>query len=89
MNYLKNNKYEYVIFDIFETREDDMTVLKATKNYELTLITCNNSNKKRVIVSGGNPVVSKTFRVLRFIIIVSKGRKFNFLKLSFIDQDQT
>ncbi len=47
---LKNNKYEYVIFDIFETREDDMTVLKATKNYELTLITCNNSNKKRVIV---------------------------------------
>lgn len=47
------------------------------------------SNKKRVIVSGGNPVVSKTFRVLRFIIIVSKGRKFNFLKLSFIDQDQT
>lgn len=47
---LNEKKYEYTIFDIFETNEDDISVLKATKKYELTLITCNNSNKKRIIV---------------------------------------
>lgn len=47
---LKGKKYEYIIFDIFETKEDDMSVLKSSKTYELTLITCNNSNKKRIIV---------------------------------------
>ena len=47
---LNGKKYEYTVFDIFETNEDDVSVLKATKKYELTLITCNNSNKKRIIV---------------------------------------
>ncbi len=47
---LNGKKYEYTVFDIFETNEDDISVLKATKKYELTLITCNNSNKKRIIV---------------------------------------
>lgn len=47
---LSGRKYEYIVFDIFETNEDDISVLKATKKYELTLVTCNNSNKKRIIV---------------------------------------
>lgn len=47
---LQGEKYEYIVFDIFETDENDTSVLENTNNYELTLVTCNNSNKKRVIV---------------------------------------
>ena len=47
---LQGEKYEYIVFDIFETDENDTSVLENTKNYELTLVTCNNSNKKRVTV---------------------------------------
>lgn len=47
---LSGKKYEYIVFDIFETDENDTSVLKKTKRYELTLVTCNNSNNKRIIV---------------------------------------
>ncbi len=47
---LNGEEFEYIVFDIFETDDDDMSVLKANKNYELTLLTCNNSNKKRIII---------------------------------------
>lgn len=47
---LKDEVFEYIVFDIFETNDDDMSILKSTKNFELTLLTCNNSNKKRIIV---------------------------------------
>ncbi len=47
---LQGKEYEYIVFDIFETDENDTSVLRNTKNYELTLVTCNNANKKRVIV---------------------------------------
>ena len=47
---LNEKKYVYTIFNIFETREDDMTVLNKSNDYELTLVTCNNKNKKRIIV---------------------------------------
>ena len=47
---LENNEFEYIVYDIFETNESDTSVLKANKNYELTLLTCNNANKKRIIV---------------------------------------
>lgn len=47
---INGKRYEYIIFDIFETHENDNTVLKSNKKYELTLVTCNNSNKKRIIV---------------------------------------
>ncbi len=46
----KNIEYEYIIYDIFEIKEDDFSILKASKNYELTLLTCNNSNNKRIII---------------------------------------
>lgn len=45
-----NKEYNYTIYDIFETEEDDTSILKNNKYYELTLVTCNNINKKRIIV---------------------------------------
>lgn len=47
-----NKKYVYYIYDTFETTSDDMEVLmpRFLTSKELTLITCNNSNKKRFIV---------------------------------------
>ena len=47
---LKGNKYVYKIFSIYEIDESDMSILLNTSEYELTLLTCNNSNKKRIIV---------------------------------------
>lgn len=47
---LNGEEFEYIVFDIFETNDDDFSILKSTKNFELTLLTCNNSNKKRIIV---------------------------------------
>lgn len=47
---LTGKEFSYMVYDIFETEEDDLSILKAKKNYELTLLTCNNSNKKRIII---------------------------------------
>lgn len=47
---LEGQEFEYIVFDKFETTDDDLSILKGSKNYELTLLTCNNSNKKRIIV---------------------------------------
>lgn len=48
---LNENEYTYIVFDIFETDENDInSVIKKKKEFELTLLTCNNSNKKRIIV---------------------------------------
>lgn len=47
-----NLKYTYTVYEKYETDEDDLDCLKAKflNSRELTLITCNNSNKKRFIV---------------------------------------
>lgn len=47
-----NKKYTYSVYSCFETSSDDLDVLntKFINSKELTLITCNNSNKKRFIV---------------------------------------
>lgn len=47
---LNGKEYEYIVYDNFEIDENDFSILKPNKNYELTLLTCNNSNKKRIIV---------------------------------------
>ena len=47
---LEGNEYNYIVYDNFEISEDDFSILKQKKKYELTLLTCNNSNKKRVII---------------------------------------
>lgn len=47
-----NEKYIYSVYDTFETSSNDLSVLnsKFIASKELTLVTCNNSNKKRFIV---------------------------------------
>ncbi len=47
---LNGNNYSYIVYEIFETKDDDFSILKSSKNYELTLLTCNNSNKNRIII---------------------------------------
>ena len=47
---LENKEYLYTVFNIYETNENDLSCLKNSKQYELTLITCNNANKKRLVV---------------------------------------
>lgn len=47
---LDGNEFEYIVYDNFEIDENDFSILKQNKKYELTLLTCNNSNKKRVII---------------------------------------
>jgi len=50
MTDLESREYIYTVFDIYETNENDLSCLENSKEYELTLITCNNSNKKRIII---------------------------------------
>lgn len=46
-----NITYTYIVFDIYEVEENDISpIYNTTYKYELTLITCNNKNDKRLIV---------------------------------------
>lgn len=47
---LEGKSYIYKVYDMYETEPDDLSCLKNEKKYELTLVTCNNSNKKRRII---------------------------------------
>lgn len=48
---LDKKEYLYEIFDIYETEESDVEgVINKKRAYELTLLTCNNSNGKRLII---------------------------------------
>ncbi|MBR3255309.1 MAG: sortase [Clostridia bacterium] len=49
---LNANTYIYNVYEIFEVTEDELfTYVDSYKNeYELTLVTCNNINNKRIIV---------------------------------------
>lgn len=48
---LNDNEYVYIVFDEFETEETNVeSVIRKKKAYELTLLTCNNANKKRVVI---------------------------------------
>lgn len=48
---LDKKEYVYEIFDIYETEENNVdSVIKKKRAYELTLLTCNNSNGKRLII---------------------------------------
>ena len=53
--YLYDNnmkKYKYIVYDIFEVNENDWSsvINNIEKNSKLTLMTCNNQNKRRLIV---------------------------------------
>ena len=45
-------KFEYIVYKTYETESDDLTTLANSfiNQKELTLVTCNNTNKKRFIV---------------------------------------
>lgn len=47
-----NKKFSYFIFDIYEVKYDDMSPIYSydKKSRQLTLITCNNINNKRIII---------------------------------------
>ena len=49
---LLNNTIQYEIYDIFSTHPDDVSILKTTNNEirEVTLITCTNGRKERLII---------------------------------------
>lgn len=47
---LDGKEFNFIVYDCFEIEENDFSILKADKKYELTLLTCNNSNRKRVII---------------------------------------
>lgn len=52
---LGGQNYKYVVYEQYEVKADDFECLKANKGYELTLITCNNTNgKRRVIKASGS-----------------------------------
>ena len=48
---LNEKEYVYIVFDIFETEDTNVeSVIHKKKAHELTLLTCNNSNQKRIII---------------------------------------
>lgn len=48
---LNKNKLEYVVYDKYTTKENDLDCTKETTKIEITLITCNkNNNNKRVVI---------------------------------------
>lgn len=51
---IDGEKIEYKIYDIYEVLESDLSPLKDNNFSEITLITCNNFNKKRYIIKGKN-----------------------------------
>lgn len=52
MTDLKNNKLEYQIFDIYSINPDDVSCVQSVESgiREITLITCTNGHKNRLIV---------------------------------------
>lgn len=48
--YVKNKEYVYKVYKIYEVYENDLSPLQDNEISEVTLITCNNFNKKRVII---------------------------------------
>lgn len=48
---LNNVKLEYIIYDKFKVKENNLECINDTNNIEITLITCNdNNNSERIIV---------------------------------------
>ena len=47
---LNNTKLEYVIYNKFKVKENNLNCIENTKNIEITLITCNDDNNSERIV---------------------------------------
>ena len=47
---LNGQNYQYVVYDKYKVEPNDSECLKPMKKYDLTLITCDNTNGKRLVV---------------------------------------
>ena len=48
---LNNVRLEYVVYDKFKVKQNNLECTKSSNNVEVTLITCNdNNNKERVVI---------------------------------------
>ena len=47
---LKGQNYQYIVYDKYKVQPNNFECLNPIKKYDLTLITCDNSNGKRLVV---------------------------------------
>lgn len=47
---LNGQEYRYVVYEQYKVNPEDMECLKPNRTYDLTLITCDNSNQRRWVV---------------------------------------
>lgn len=47
---LVGRNYKYIVYDKYRVQPNDFECLKAKKKYDLTLLTCDNVNHKRLVV---------------------------------------
>lgn len=47
---LSGKNYKYIIYDKYKVDPNDFSCLEQRKNYDLTLLTCDNTNGKRLVV---------------------------------------
>lgn len=48
---LNNVKLEYIVYDKFKVKQNNLECTKSSNNVEITLITCNdNNNKERIVI---------------------------------------
>ncbi len=50
---LNGLNYKYVVYDKYKVQPNDFECLKPMKKYDLTLVTCDNSNGKRLVIRAG------------------------------------
>lgn len=48
--FMDNVEYKYIVYDKYEVFEEDLSPLEGNNIQEITLITCNNFNKMRLII---------------------------------------
>ncbi len=48
---LNKNRLEYIVYNKYTTKEDNLDCTESSNSVEVTLITCNkNNNNKRVVI---------------------------------------
>ena len=47
---LNKDKFEYIVYEKYISSEDDWSCINQQNNIEITLITCNTSNNKEIII---------------------------------------
>lgn len=47
---LNGQNYQYIVYDKYKVEANDFACLKPVRKYDLTLVTCDNTNGKRLVV---------------------------------------